>query len=70
MDELEAKVRCLELAAHLNQRSGDHSVEGVVNNASILYRFTIASPQEETPAVELVDKPKRGRPPKGADPFS
>lgn len=64
MDDIEARVRCLELAAQLNRPTGDHSAGGVVETAILLYKFAIASPQEEAPASETVDKPRRGRPPK------
>lgn len=65
MDELEARIRCLELAAQINKATGDHSSEGIVKIASLLYTFCQASPPVETP--EVADKPKRGRLPKAAD---
>lgn len=64
MDDVEARVRCLELAAQLNRASGDHAAAGVVETAMVLYAFTKApTAPVETPA-ETVDKPRRGRPPK------
>lgn len=62
MNELEARVRCLELSAQLNKALGDHSAEGIVKIATILYAFT-QSPQEEEIHPVIMDKPKRGRPP-------
>jgi hypothetical protein len=69
MDEIESRVRCLELAAQLNRASGDHCAEGVVKTATLLYKFLIATPPEETPVSEPADKPRRGRPPKPAGMF-
>lgn len=66
MNELEAKVRCLELAASVSARTGDHSDEGIVNLATSLYNFTKAPLPNENP-VETVDKPQRGRKPKSVD---
>lgn len=66
MDNLEARVRCLELAAQLNKATGDHSAESIVKTATVLYTFAQASPSSFEP-VEIVDKPKRGRPAKEAD---
>jgi hypothetical protein len=62
MNELEARVRCLELSAQLNKALGNHSAEGIVNIATILYAFT-QPPQEEEIFPVTADKPKRGRPP-------
>jgi hypothetical protein len=62
MNELEARVRCLELSAQLNKALGDHSAEGIVKIATILYAFT-QSPQEEEILSVSADKPRRGRPP-------
>lgn len=69
MDEIEARVRCLELAAQLNRASGDHSAEVVVKTATLLYNYAIATPQEATPVSEPADKPRRGRPAKAANLF-
>jgi len=66
MNELEARVRCLELAAQLHKPSGDYSPEGIVKSATLLYAFAQASPSAEKP-VEIADKPKRGRPVKETD---
>ena len=66
MDNLEAKVRCLELAASITRPLGDHSAGAVVKMATSLYAFIEPSPPAETPEVS-VDKPKRGRPPRVAD---
>jgi len=61
MDELEARVRCLELAAQLNKPTGDYSADGVVKTAMVLYTFAQASMPEETP-VPTADKPKQRKP--------
>ena len=66
MNEIEARVRCLELGASINKALGNHSAEGVVEIATVLYNFAQASPQAERSA-ENADKPKRGRQPKAAD---
>ena len=67
MDDLEARIRILELASELTRPSGDYSPESVVKAATVLYTFTKASPEAATPS-EIVDKPKRGKPaPKEAD---
>lgn len=74
MDDLEARVRCLELAVTCNKAVADHSAEGVVNMATLLYAFAKASPSASASTAlvetESVDKPKRGRPPRQADLFS
>ena len=57
MEELEARVRCLELAAALSAPTGDRSVRTVVEIATALYTFTQPSP---VPVREPVaDKSKR-----------
>lgn len=61
--EAEIRLGCLKLAADLAKPTGDYSATNVVNIASVLYTFCQASPPPET-AVEIADKPKRGRPPK------
>ncbi len=67
MDDLEARVRCMEMAAELTKPSGDYSAESVVKVATVLYTFAKASPDGAT-HTEIVDKPKRGKPaPKEAD---
>lgn len=66
MNDLEARVRCLELAAHLNARSGEHSAQAVADTATILYSFLNASPEEAT-RPEHADKSKPGRKPKVGD---
>lgn len=63
MDEVEARVRCLELAERLSVP--DRSVTSVVQIATTLYAFVQASPSAPEP-VEIVDKPRRGRPPKAS----
>lgn len=65
MNEIEAKVRCLELAATLS-RGVTTDAASVVTTASVLYDFINAPPQVEKPA-EITDKPKRGRTPKMDD---
>lgn len=65
MEELEARVRCLELAATLSAPTGDRSVRTVVEIATALYTFTQPSPVS---ASELVaDKLTRVKKPKVAD---
>ena len=66
MDEVEAKVRCLELAAVLNARSGLHFPQAVADTARILYDFVNAPPEASHPP-EHVDKSKPGRKPKVGD---
>lgn len=66
MNEMEARVRCLELAATLNARAGNHSAQAVVETATVLYHFAQASPEGENPP-DIADKPKRGRKPKVDD---
>lgn len=66
MDEIEARVRCLELAATLNARSGMHSAQAVAETASVLYAFVHASPEEAT-RPEHADKSRPGRKPKVGD---
>jgi len=61
MNEIEAKVRCLELASQCNKATGDHSAEGVVKVATVLYAF-ISPPPFEPVQEEVTDKPKRGKP--------
>lgn len=62
MDEIEARVRCLELGERLS--IPDRSVDAVVKIASVLYAFVQASPQPDETVAEIADKPRRGRPPK------
>lgn len=62
MDDVEARVRCLELAATLTRANGDYSPEAVVKIATVLYDFSQPSRIEEIQHV-YTDKPKRGRPP-------
>lgn len=63
MNETEARVRCLELAAQLSRPNGVFTPEGVVEIATKLYAFTQTSTDDEqSPVIE--DKPRRGRPPK------
>lgn len=58
MDDVEARVRCIEVAATLNARTGDHSAESVVNTARVLYNFTQTPLPEETQVIPA-DKPKQ-----------
>lgn len=69
MNEIEARVRCLELAAQLAKPTGDYSADSIVEIATLLYTFAQASPPSPVVEAEIVDKPKRGRPSK-VDPFS
>lgn len=69
MDDIEARVKCLELASVLCQRTLDHSVDRIVEFAMVFYSFLQTPLQDDIDVpVEQVDKPKRGRPkPKMAD---
>lgn len=69
MNDLEARVRCLELAAALCKAANYYDAREVATIATILYDFVNAPIPEEIP-VEKVDKPRRGRPPKSADLYS
>ncbi|CAB5144791.1 hypothetical protein UFOVP147_32 [uncultured Caudovirales phage] len=57
MNELEARVRCLELAATLSAPTGDRSPKTVVEIATTLYTFTQSLPVTENEPV--ADKLKR-----------
>lgn len=61
MDDVEARVRCLELASQLTKASGEYSPQAVVNLATVLYSFTQPPCVDESPRIET-DKPKAGRP--------
>ena len=63
MDDLEARVRCLELAAQL--ALPDRNVISVVEIATRLYTFTQPSPVTESDPV--ADKSKRTKRPPVAD---
>ena len=67
MNDLEAKIRCLELSASLLKPLGDYSAENVVDMAKKLYDSCNES-QVERPIQEIVSKAdkvvRRGRPPK------
>lgn len=60
MNDLEARVRLLELAAVVTKATNIYSAEGIVNFATELYTFTQAPMPKETSA-EIVDKPKPKR---------
>lgn len=60
MNDIEARVRCMELAYSLIRPGGDYSVQSVVDNATVLYTFAKSSTPDESPAAP-VDKPKRGK---------
>lgn len=66
MTEIEAKIRCLELAAALGKPQNIYDAESIVKLASMLYDFIEAPPLGDSP-VEIADKPKRGRPAKPVD---
>lgn len=55
MDELEARVRCLELAA--STALPDRDVKNIVVIATEMYNFAKALPEQETEPV--ADKSKR-----------
>ena len=58
MDELEARVRCLELAATINRASGEHFADAIVKTATVLYTFIQTPLPEETPVINA-DKQKQ-----------
>jgi hypothetical protein len=63
MNDLEAKMRCLELAFDVNKPSGEYTAKKVVDIAKELYTFL--EPQAEKPVVNADKSGKRrGRPPK------
>lgn len=57
MDDTEAKVRCLELAATLNKPSGNYDAGGVVKTATVLYSFINPSSEQG----EQADKSRKGK---------
>jgi hypothetical protein len=63
MEKLEAWVRCLELAATVSARTGDHSPDGIVKIATYLYNSHQTSTVGDD-STDVADKPRRGRPPK------
>jgi hypothetical protein len=63
MEKLEAWVRCLELAATVSARTGDHSPDGIVKIATHLYN-SFETPSAGAEPADVADKPRRGRPPK------
>lgn len=60
MDEIEAKVRCLELAWEISKPTASYDVTAVVETASALYSFVQTSPLELTPVAQA-DKLPRGK---------
>lgn len=64
MDDLEIRVRCLEMATPL--ALPDRDVKTVVEIATLLYDFVKAPSVGET-LPEPADKPRRGRKPSQAD---
>lgn len=66
MEKLNAWVKCLELAANIAARTGDHSTDGIVKIATQLYNSFEMPTKGENPEV-VADKPRRGRPPKVVD---
>lgn len=59
MDDTEAKVRCLELAATVSRAVGDHSPESIVKFATVFYSFIQLPDLLPEPVADPVDKPKR-----------
>lgn len=57
MNETEAKVRCLELAAQLNKPTGDYSAQGVVDTAMLLYTFIQAPAADKPSKVSKAKQP-------------
>lgn len=60
MEDAELKLGCLRLAADLAKPTGDYSASSVVNIATVLYNFCIASPLAEK-QEGMADKPSRRR---------
>lgn len=60
MDEIEARVRCLELAWGICKPSASYDIGAVVETASALYSFVQTSPSESNPAAQA-DKQTRGK---------
>lgn len=70
MDDLEARVRCLELAATMLRPSGIPTGQSVVEIATVMYSFVNAPPAApETEPQANTDKQRTKRPGK-PDPFS
>lgn len=57
MNETEARIRCLEMAADIQKCIGNYTAEGVVEFATALYTFCTKPEQAATP-VTPADKPK------------
>lgn len=66
MNDIEAKIRCLELAATLNARQNVYVASNIVETASVLYAFVVAPSLEATPAASA-DKPGKKRQAKEPD---
>lgn len=64
MDDVEARLKCLELASVVCGRVLDNSANGIVEIATVFYAFAMPQPVE---APVVADKPKRGRPPRVPD---
>ena len=64
MDAIEAKVRCLELAAAIHRKQGDGSpaAEAVVQTATVLYSYVQAPPVTSATTSQGTDKPQPGKP--------
>ena len=58
MTDPQVRLGCLELAAQLSKAQNNYSADSVVQIAEVLYNFTQAPQQEETPAVPA-DKPRQ-----------
>lgn len=61
MDDIEARVRCLELAADIQKCIGNYTPEGIVEFATTLYTFAQTPPQP-VKAAKPADKPKPAKP--------
>lgn len=57
MNETEARIRCLELAADIQKCIGNYTAEGIVEFATTLYTFT-QTPAQPVKAAKPADKPK------------
>lgn len=60
MDDANIRLGCLQLATELTKRTGEHSVDGVVQIATLLYTFIQTPPAGET-RPEIADKPRSSK---------
>lgn len=69
MDDLEARVRCLELAANVARASLNNDAVEIVKIATLFYS-SIQTPLPAETQVVAADKQRKGRATKVDDPFS